>query len=80
MNLGRPPSMPTTLTTIVQRRRALPNAGGHTLFFKLPAFGKSGRFLRPHQVPEFDGEEAEFEYERVAGQIYLTRLVRVTKP
>ncbi|HTK35538.1 MAG TPA: hypothetical protein VL358_09665 [Caulobacteraceae bacterium] len=59
--------------------RALENAGGHTLFFKLPAFGKLGRFLSPDQVPEFEGEEAEFEYDKVAGQIFLTRLVRVTK-
>jgi hypothetical protein len=68
------------LTTRVQRMRALPNIGGHTLFFKLHGFGKSGRFLRPGQVPEFEGEEALFEYEKKAGQIVLTRLVRVTKP
>ena len=64
----------------MQRRRNRPENGGETLFFKLPGFGKSGRFLRPHQVPEFEGEEAEFEYETVAGQIRLLRLVRVTKP
>ncbi len=69
-----------TPTTLVLRMRNGPENGGDTLFFKLPAFGKSGRFLRPHEVPEFEGEEAEFEYERVAGQIYLLRLVRVTKP
>lgn len=59
--------------------RALENAGGHTLFFKLHGFGKSGRFLRPHDVPEFDGEEPVFEYESKGGQIRLLRLVEVTR-
>ena len=44
------------------RFRSLPNAGSKTLFFKYP-HGKSGRFLRPAQVPEFDGEAAWFEVE-----------------
>jgi hypothetical protein len=68
------------LTTLVRRKRALPNAGAHTLFFHAPKFGKSGIFLDPSEVPDFDGEEAEFEYEKVQGTIKLTRLVRVTTP
>ena len=54
------------------RHRALPNAGGHTLHFHFPQ-GKSGRFLRPHQVPEFDGDEAWFEVETIKG---VTRVIR----
>ena len=70
-----------TLTAIVKRMRALPNAGGHTLFFKADKFGKSGAFFRPQELPEeFEGDEAEFEYKRAGGRVYLTRLVRVTKP
>lgn len=67
-------------TTRVQRMRAREEAGRHTLFFKAPGFGKSGLFLRPEEVPEFDGEEAVFEYERAGrGRIRLLRLVEVTK-
>jgi hypothetical protein len=69
-----------TSTTRVQRMRARENAGRHTLFFKAPGFGKSGLFLRPEDVPEFDGEEAIFEYEKAGrGRIRLLRLVEVTK-
>jgi hypothetical protein len=69
-----------TLKTVVKRMRALPNAGGHTLFFKAEQFGKSGAFFRVQDMPEeFEGEEAEFEYERSGGRIFLKRLVRVTK-
>ena len=67
-------------TTTVKRMTALPDAGGRTLFFHLPRFGKSGVFLRPEEVPAFDGKEAEFEYEKIAGRVRLLRLVRVTKP
>ena len=67
-------------TTVIRRQRTLPNAGGRTLHFHAPGFGKSGLFLRPEEVPEFDGEEAVFEFERAGrGRIRLLRLVEVTK-
>jgi hypothetical protein len=71
---------PRLPVTVVKRKRALPNAGAHTLFFHAPGFGKSGVFFQPQEVPAFDGEEAEFEYERKGGRVRLLRLVRVTVP
>ncbi len=67
-------------TTTIKRARALPNAGSYTLYFHAPKFGKSGLFLRPGEVPEFDGEEAIFEYEKAGrGRIRLLRLVEVIR-
>jgi hypothetical protein len=65
------------LRTIVNRKRMLPQDGGGTLFFHAPGFGKSGVFFEPGDVPQFDGEAAEFEYTRIRGKIVLGRLVRV---
>ena len=59
------------------RARALPNAGGHTLYFHY-RHGKSGRFLRPGQVPEFDGDVAWFEIETVGGKVRILRRVTAT--
>ena len=68
------------LTTTVIWKRALPEAGGHTLFFHAPRFGKSGVFLESSAVPEFDGEAAEVEYERAGcGRIRVIRIIQVTK-
>lgn len=49
------------------RHRTMENAGSRTLFFTTDFIGRKGRpdFFRPHQVPEFEGEEAWFEAERV---------------
>jgi hypothetical protein len=51
------------------RYRNLPEAGGRTLFFR--ADGGDRRhpapFFRPHEVPEFDGDSAWFEAERIRG-------------
>jgi hypothetical protein len=66
--------MPRILTLRLTRKRALANAGGVTLFFKVD-IGRSGRFLSPHQVPEFEGEEAWFECEKVRGRIVVLRQV-----
>jgi hypothetical protein len=57
------------------RFRTLPNAGGNTLYFWAKS-GKSGRFFRPEQVPEFEGEEAWFEVQNVGGgQLKVLRRV-----
>jgi hypothetical protein len=77
MPSDRPSARPTTL---VRRKCALPDAGGHTLFFHAPTFGKSGVFFDVDAVPAFEGREAEFEYERSGGRVRLIRLVRVTAP
>jgi hypothetical protein len=67
--------------TLIRRQRTLPNAGSRTLHFIAPNLGrKSPVFLRPEDVPEFDGEEAIFEYKPAGrGRITLLRLVEVTK-
>lgn len=55
-------------TRVLRLTRHRVRDGGPTLFFTIPAC-RRGRalhqFLRPHEVPEFDGEEAWFECERV---------------
>ena len=66
--------MPPLRTALLRRMRTLPNAGGKTLFFKLEV-GRLGRFLEPREVPDFEGETAVFEYEKVAGKIRLLRRV-----
>jgi len=48
----------------ITRARALPDAGGHTLFFKVHDLSKQGRFLDPDALPaEFGGDEGWFEVE-----------------
>lgn len=67
--------MPVVRTALLRRMRTMPNAGGGTLFFKLEV-GRLGRFLEPHNVPDFEGETAVFEYEKVAGRIQLLRQIK----
>ena len=67
-------------TTRVSRRRALPEAGGHTMFFWCTvSHGRgsraAGSLLELHQVPDFEGEEAVFEYEKKKGRVVLGRRV-----
>ena len=69
--------MPPPRIVKLTRARALPNAGGHTLYFHYQQ-GKSGRFLRPPQVPEFDGDVAWFEIEIVRGKVRIVRQVTET--
>ena len=66
--------MPAPRTALLRRMRTLQNAGSETLFFKLEV-GRLGRFLDPRDVPNFEGETAVFEYEKVAGKIRLLRRV-----
>ena len=49
------------------RHRTMENAGSRTLFFTTEPIGKPGRkvFFQPDQVPEFEGDTAWFEAERV---------------
>lgn len=55
------------------RFRALAKDGHYTLYFKAN-IGKSGRFFRPENVPEFEGEEAWFEIQSVdGGELNLSR-------
>ncbi len=57
------------------RYRTLPKDGGYTLYFKAD-IGRLGRFFRPGQVPEFEGEEAWFEIQNVGGgQLAVLRQV-----
>lgn len=67
--------MQAVRTALLRRMRTMPSAGGETLFFKLEV-GRLGRFLDPHEVPDFEGETAVFEYEKVAGKIRLLRQIR----
>ena len=46
------------------RFRVSSEDGGNTLYFKMQV-GRLGAFLDPEDVPEFEGEEAWFELERV---------------
>jgi hypothetical protein len=67
-------------TTTIKRARALPNAGSYTSISTPPSSANPGLFLRPHEVPEFDGEVAVFEYEKAGrGCIRLLRLVEVIR-
>lgn len=71
---------PRLPATRVSRSRALPNAGGYTLFFWCdlsPGRGSRapGSLLEVWQVPEFEGEEAVFEYEKKKGRVVLGRRV-----
>lgn len=50
---------------LITRSKTLPDAGGQTLFFTFMT--RRLQFLRPEQVPEFDGDQAWFEIERVKG-------------
>jgi len=55
--------MPEERVLHYRRMRALPNAGGHTLFCKVTydggLFGVLG-YPTPDRFPDFDGEEAWF--------------------
>ena len=59
------------------RARTLPNAGNCTLFFHTEAAsrGRQAHFFKPHEVPEFEGEEAVFECERRNGRWRVLRRV-----
>lgn len=54
-------------------RRALPPniEGGRTLFFLVHGIGRPD-FLDPEQVPDFEGDVAWFELERVRGKVWRT--------
>lgn len=58
------------------RHRSLPQAGGRTLFFSTAGASRKNRakFLRPENVPEFEGESAFFVCER--GRDGVWRAVR----
>ncbi len=58
----------------VRRFRALPNAGNHTLYFKID-HGRLGKFFDPREVPPFEGEEAWFEIDRAKGAWRFVRQV-----
>ena len=57
----------TTRRMKLIRHRTMENAGSRTLFFTTDFIGRKGSpdFFRPNQVPEFEGESAWFEAERV---------------
>ena len=57
---GASPMKPPIRRLKITRSRHRPENGGGTVFFKVD-MGRLGRFLDPHQVPDFDGEEAWFE-------------------
>lgn len=66
--------------TRVERRRALPDAGGHTLFFWCTVSpGRGSRALGSKldlwEVPDFEGEAATFEYEKKKGRVVLGKRV-----
>ncbi len=44
--------MPPVHTAKLRRFRTLPQDGGKTLYFKLDV-GRLGRFLNPHEAPDF---------------------------
>lgn len=71
--------MPIRIHKLV-RQRALPNAGGHTLFFQTEGGGRRRppAFFRPGEVPEFEGESAWFEIEKLRGG--RRRVVRRVHP
>ena len=48
---------------LVTRSRTLAEAGGRTIFFSF--MRRSLQFLRPDQVPDFEGDQAWFEIKRV---------------
>lgn len=70
-----------TLPHLIERRRALPNAGGYTLYFMCRSGRRrtQHRFFQPEEVPEFDGEAAVFDvaYKSWQGPWRFVRLVRV---
>lgn len=49
------------------RHRSLPSAGSRTLFFRSEGGSRShpAIFFRPEHVPEFEGDSAWFEAERL---------------
>ena len=63
----------------VQRCRTLPEHGGRTLFLSVFLGSRSRGWLhfRPNELPDFEGEEAWFEMERVKGR---WRIVRQVEP
>jgi hypothetical protein len=62
------------------RKRALPDAGGESLFFVIPSSDRRypPTFFRPGEVPEFGGESAWFEMQRIKGRWLLLRQVDET--
>jgi len=67
---------PTTHVLPVTRECSL---DGRTLHFTVPAMKKIGRhnleFLKPHEVPEFEGKVGWFECRREGGRMRLIRQV-----
>ena len=61
-------------TALLRRFRTMPQDGARTLYFKLEV-GRLGRFLDPNDVPDFEGDVAVFEYEKVRGRIRLLRKI-----
>ncbi len=69
--------MPNTRTLKLVRQRTLPRDGSRTLSFSafLGSRSRGHLFFKPHEVPEFEGEEAWFEVERVNGCWRVVRQV-----
>lgn len=61
----------------VQRYRARPEDGGHTLFFgiSLGSRSRGHKWFSPGEVPEFEGNSAWFEIDRAKGQWRFVRQI-----
>lgn len=55
----------------LRRVRRLQTDGGDTLYFIIVGAGRA-QFLDKDRVPDFEGEEAWFELERVRGPVWMT--------
>ncbi len=66
------------------RHRSPPTAGGRTLFFSTGGASRKRRakFLRPENVPEFDGDSAFFVCERGKDGVWraVRRVDRLGRP
>jgi hypothetical protein len=71
-----------TRTLKLIRSKALPEAGGHTLFFHTEGADRRHppQFFQPHEVPEFEGVEAWFECEKRGGRWRILRPAQPSKP
>lgn len=66
---------------LLQRVRLMEKDGGGTLHFQIMGASRP-EFLPRAEVPEFEGEEAWFELERIRGPVWMTWKVlrRVENP
>ena len=62
-----PPPRPIRRITLLKRVRRLQSDGGGTLHFMMQD-GRRMRTVAPQDVPEFEGEYAWFEMERIAAK------------